>query len=194
MEPDVYGGVMFWSGELTKHIFDLSPVWCEYYAPWELDELERRGVDREWALNFFLSAIEASDHRHPYYSVEPNGPIPEKEFVFAACKIDTKSRHQLKGYLTIVQGEITSATIFLEKAEIDLYRSPICAEDNDRAIAVLGQALGVGLGEILPFRYKTRIVSSDAELMAGRLTFPTGRSSAGNKEEEGDDGRGPPFV
>mgnify|MGYP003970410101 CR=1 FL=1 len=38
-------------GELNREHFQISPTWCEYYEPFELEEIKKEDVSMEWIEN-----------------------------------------------------------------------------------------------------------------------------------------------
>ena len=123
------GNYTVFSGELKKEHFEKSPVWCEYYAPDELDDISE--LDRKW----LSKTIEDYSIRYgsaPYYSIERYNNFSNKEFLCAACDFYVQGK-QLFGYTFINRGEVRSVTIFVNNSIIDFFSSDLLDEDNQQS-------------------------------------------------------------
>lgn len=129
---------------LKESLFAVSPVWCECFAPSEIDFLVKCGESRSFLKSHLIDKEASSDTGKTYYSW-PLGNVkaqkaPLPEFVHVSAKFDILGK-RFAGFLWLVSGELTGVSIFLEGEDIDLSLNEELREDNCMALLELVQSL-----------------------------------------------------
>lgn len=83
------------------------------------------------------------------------------------------------GYLTIIVGEITSGTVFMEEQpNLILSLADDFSEDNQEDLERLAKAHGLPWRQLLPIRYETR-GKNPFGISIGTLDIPTSSATPG---------------
>lgn len=134
-----YDGLYLFFGVLTKKHFDVSPIWCEYHEPSELEDFG--DVPKGWLeKNLFLPM--ATTNIQPYYALKKDIDFSGREFVYIMSNL-TIGGFELLGYLFLVKGKVNSVSIFINDDVVDFFSSDICSDDNVDSIKDIANHLGV---------------------------------------------------
>jgi len=126
-------------GELDDACFRRAPVWCEYYDPDELETMLAWGkVSRAWLDEHIIGHIEGTN-RSVWYAPADDVPVPRCEIMAISAILRMDGLH-MNGYLTLVAGEIASASIFTEEDE-DVILSLVLGDHNREALGRLAKRL-----------------------------------------------------
>jgi hypothetical protein len=112
------GSLLLHWGELDETCLDRSKIWCEYYDPGEITSMMMLGASREWINDHIIDIIDESESP-AWYAPATEQPMPRCEIMGIAATLRI-GEVDLNGYLTVVSGEIASASIFLEGEQIIL--------------------------------------------------------------------------
>ena len=162
-----FGSLLLFFGALSKKHFELAPVWCEYYEPSELSDLD---ISEERMRTNFLELLNSSDER-AYYSVSGIIDFTKREFLNVLCELRLDG-HKLEGYLYVTQGVVNSISIFLGDDVVDLYSSDLLSEDNLETLNAVSKYLDTRVNEVCSIKYTINniIESIDSK---GAFHFPT---------------------
>ena len=101
-------------GSPNKEAFEISPIWCEFYVPFELDDMKAAGVSDQWIQENLYDAME-EDHTHPIYTIIGQDEYKNREFLYIKCEIIIQG-HKFEGCANIVVDEIRNFTFLLNEA------------------------------------------------------------------------------
>lgn len=162
-----YGTFLLFFGALSRRHFELAPVWCEYYEPSELDDVD---VSKEWIQANLLYRLNSSDER-AYYSVSDNIDYSKREFLNIFCEL-VLNGHQLQGYLYVTQGTLNSVSIFLGDEVFDLYSSDLLSEDNLESLSDISEQLRINIENVSSIKYTIKNNPVDTIKSYGEFHFP----------------------
>jgi len=145
------GSFILLFGVLSKRHFELSPVWCEYYEPQELDEFDLSEI---WIQANLFNRINSSNER-AYYSTLENIDYSKREFLNVFCDV-VLNGHQLQGYLYVTHGQINSVSIFLNDEVVDFYSSDLLSEDNVETMNDISEHLRINIKNVDSIEYKIK--------------------------------------
>lgn len=135
-----YGVFHLFFGCLNRKHFNISPIWCEYYEPSELDDIEEAGVPKAWLYDHILEPMKGSNE-HPIYTIEGKTDYSKREFLYVYSELSILN-YKLNGYLCVVAGKVSSIVIFLDDITVDLFSSELFADENKAALEELASFLG----------------------------------------------------
>ncbi len=127
---------------LGESVFKRSPVWCECFAPSEIDFLVNCGESRSFLESHLVNKDTSSGDGRTFYSWPLDrinaqaAPLPEFAHISANLDIFGKL---WAGFLWIVGGELTGITIFSELGDIDFSLNEDLRDENALALAQLTQ-------------------------------------------------------
>jgi len=153
-------------GVLRRQHFELSPVWCEYHEP---SEMENINVPKEWIYTNLFERIRLSDDR-AYYASSEITDYSNRSFFTVFCELEI-NEHNFQGYLYLVQGKINSISIFLGKKVVDIYSSDLLSEDNLETINELEKGFNIDLKGISSINYFT--INDCPVVLEGSFNFST---------------------
>jgi len=165
-----YNNLVVYYGRLNKKAFDISPIWCEYYSPVELEGLVSMGIPEEWLKKKIIEPIEVYN-KHPYYSVMDKFDYADNEFVFIKCMLFHRNKFFSYGYLTIVQNRVTCVTV-LNTKEFDFVINEIFVEDNRKALKKLLFILKIRIDQFDGLDYRIPSEFESTINTEGHFTFP----------------------
>jgi hypothetical protein len=149
------GKLLLWAGALTEQAFELSPVWCEYREPWELKFMTALGASEEWLKANLFDATEGTNQDFWYASSE--GSVFDGQSIAEVASTFTFGQTgQLRGRLTIVDGAITSATLF--HCSLLFSRSDVMADESLVSLKLIAKKSGKRpWRDLLPVRYRADV-------------------------------------
>ncbi|WAS95700.1 hypothetical protein [Nannocystis punicea] len=150
----------------TEEMFARYAVWREYYAPAELEAMREHGATDEWIEENVLDWLERADVW--YVLSGTRASLPTMYMDVAANFL--VAGQIFAGYLTFVDGEATSGTIF--HPEVLLSTRDVLADDNRSALDELARLLGRPASELLPVRYELSDGSGVTGVLDVELSSP----------------------
>lgn len=162
-----YGAFLLFFGVLNRRHFDLSPVWCEYYKPSEMDDIE---APKDWINSNLIEPLNRSDDR-AYYASLSKIDYSKREFLSVLCELILNGR-QYQGYLYLIQGKINSVSIFLGEEIVDFYSSDMLSEDNVKALEETNKFSGLSTAGGNSIKYTIKDSSIDFIRSEGEFLFP----------------------
>jgi hypothetical protein len=147
--------------ELNEAHFDIHPVWCEYYQPHELDDLD---VPYNWFEENLFERI-TGVNLDAYYATPSKIDYSKREFVHVLAEIDLGGC-SFKGRLFISIGKLQSVDIFIDGEEVSLYVASELADEN---IVNVKRLIGK---EVSSLTYSIPVSSFDLISKKGTYSFP----------------------
>ncbi|KID56178.1 hypothetical protein JF50_18035 [Pseudoalteromonas luteoviolacea] len=161
------GTFFFRFGILSRRHFELTPVWCEYDEPSELDDV---GVSDEWIQTNLFERLNSTDER-VYYSTSKDIDYSKREFLNVSCELMLDG-HKLQGYLYVVQGKVSSVSIFIDDIVVDLYSSDLLSEDNLETLTNISEHLKVNIENVDSIEYLQKNCTVNSIDLKGIFQFP----------------------
>lgn len=164
--------------ELSENHFEVHPIWCEYYEPFEIDEIVRWwGIDKEWLWSIIEPSLEGDRHMHPYYIIPTDIELPKHEFIYLKTSLQTASGYHMNGFFSIVKEgdkqEITSLTIFMNKNSFHFYKNSLFDDENTENLQALSQEVNIEVKDLQLFNFETGLKMFKEGISSGVFTFPT---------------------
>ena len=154
-------------GILSRRHFEIAPIWCEYYEPSELDDVD---VSGEWIQANLFERLNSSDER-AYYSTSKDINYSKREFLNVSCEL-VLDGHQLQGYLYVTQGKINSVSIFIGDDVVDLYSSDLLSEDNLETLSDISEHLKATIDNVDSIEYMQKNCAVNSIELKGVFQFP----------------------
>lgn len=162
-----YGTFILFFGSLSRKHFELAPIWCEYYEPSELDDID---LSDDWLQINLFNRLDSSNQR-AYYSILDNIDYSKREFLSIFSEL-SMGGDQLQGYLYVIQGSVNSISIFIGNEVVDLYSSDLLSKDNLKTLNDISAYLQVSLENVNTVEYTIKNCFVNTIESMGVFQFP----------------------
>ena len=153
-------------GELEESHFKISPIWCEYYQPEELRDLN---VPYEWFDENLFSHI-SGVNLDAYYATPDKIDYSKREFINVYCDVFFANQ-EFKGYLFLSRGEINSVEIFADGETAYFCISELVDENNSNEVKKLLRYKNLPWSNLSSLTYSISIEQSLFNLIPPQGTF-----------------------
>lgn len=154
-EPLRNQSLLLWAGALTDGAFGYASIWHEYREPWELKVMVALGASEGWLQATLFDAAEGTNQDFWYASCE-GSVFDGQSIAEVASTFSFGQVGQLRGRLTIVDGAITSASLF--HCGLLLSRSDVMADESLVSLKLLAKKSGKRPWRgLLPIRYRADV-------------------------------------
>ena len=164
-------GVYIYIGILTYDLSKISTIWAEYEDPNELAQIIEQGVTEEWIDSNIFRPIDMMNV-HPYYTISNEFDISIPQFLYVFCTVNLEDRFETKSYLSIVDGEIKSITLFSHHKTIDLYLNFSFREENRKELRKIKQKYIINNSDSIEFKFILNDLQSKILLPEGIISIP----------------------
>lgn len=150
------GSLLLHWGSLDEMCFGRAPVWCEYYDPDELETMRVwGGISHAWLDEHIIGRLEGTN-RSVWYAPADDLAAPRCEIMAISATLCLGDR-EMNGFLTVVDGEITSGAVFADGQPGFIFSlADVLDEHNHEELSRLADGYGVPKQQLLPIRYTTR--------------------------------------
>ena len=151
---------------LDRSDFDYWPAWSEHYDYEEIDDIERWGINREYALGKFREYDTGG--AHPHYTILDLDQLPlDNMRIFLKASFIHPEGEIFQGYI-MNQGELY-ITIFAEKEEYSFSNHPALSIEMKELAKKAERDLGVK--KIFPIEFKTNFENKEGQSISGTYSL-----------------------
>ncbi len=150
--------------ELTPAMFELHPIWAEYYEPEEIDDIVSWGYDKEKTTQEMFSKF--YNQEHPYYTVPIEQFPPIVNQFFTKADLVTKNGTNLRGAV-MDHGELVLSIFIDEQRDITLSSHPNLYDLVKKEIMRLSLELNMDPTEFEEIKFKTTVQDQKGKPIEG---------------------------
>lgn len=138
-------------GSLDETNFMRHPVWFEYEVPEQIEFLMKIGISETWLRRNIVEFTNTSN-RSVWFAMDALFDVPATTVCAAFANISLGKSISYDGYITVVDGFVTSCRIF--DGNILLSKADVLDEDNRAALETIATRSGIQLRDLLPIQYE----------------------------------------